>query len=54
MIARKRSGPSQLRRALYLTQRSIGDVQAAERSSGTYARRRVHRRATRAVSRLFK
>ncbi len=54
MTARKRSTLSQLRRALYLTQRDIGDVQALERGPGTYAKRRVRRRVTRAVFRLFK
>jgi len=54
MIARKRSTLSQLRRALYLTQRDIGDAQAVVREPGTYAKRRVRRRATRAVFRLFK
>ena len=53
MTARKRSTLSQLRRALYLTERGIGDVQAAERSPGTYAKRRGRRRATRAVFQLF-
>jgi len=54
MTARKRSSLSQLRRALYLTQWDIGDAQSVVRGPGTYAKRRVRRRATRAVFRLFK
>jgi hypothetical protein len=54
MAARKRSTLSQLRRALYLGQRDIGDAQAVVRGPGAYAKRRVRRRATRAVFRLFK
>lgn len=49
-----RSTLSQLRRVLYLTQRDIGDVQAAERGPGAYAKRVVRRKVTRSLFRLLK
>lgn len=53
-MTRKRSTLTQFRRALYLSQRGIGDVQAVERSPGTYVRRRARRKVTRSLFRLFK
>jgi hypothetical protein len=49
-----RSTLSQLRRILYLTQRDIGDVQAAERGPGSFAKRVVRRKVTRSLFRLLK
>lgn len=49
-----RSTLSQLRRMLYLTQRDIGDVQAAERGPSTAAKRVVRRKVTRSLFRLLK
>jgi hypothetical protein len=44
---RKRSSLEQLRRDLYLAQRTIGDYQAAQR--GTLTKRVVRRSLTRAI-----
>ncbi len=49
----KRSGLEQLRRALYKSQRAIGDVQAAERGPGPLTKRVVRRRVTRHVGRAW-
>lgn len=49
-----RSTLSQLRRALYLAQRDIGDVQAAERGPQPLAKRLVRRKVTRSLFRLLK
>jgi hypothetical protein len=48
----KRSTLSQLRRTLYLSQRAMGDYQAAQR--GRLAKRLVRRSVTRSVFRLFR
>ena len=48
----RRSALSELRRSLYLSQRAIGDVQAAQR--GTLAKRLVRRQVTRSLFRLFR
>jgi len=45
---------NQLRRALYKTQRTIGDGQAAKRGPNVYAKRIVRRRVTRAAFRLLR
>jgi len=42
---------SQLRRAMYKTQRTIGDVQAAQRGPGALAKRLARRQVRRAVGR---
>ena len=49
-----RSTLSQLRRALYLAQRDIGDVQAAEKGPDVLAKRIVRRKVTRSLFRLLK
>jgi hypothetical protein len=49
-----RSTLSQLRRILYLSQREIGDVQAAERGPNVIAKRLVRRKLTRSFFRLLK
>lgn len=49
-----RSTLSQLRRILYLRQRDIGDMQAAERGPGALTKRVVRRRVTRSLFRLLK
>jgi hypothetical protein len=49
-----RSFLSQVRRNLYLTQRALGDAQAASRGPGPYAKRIVRRRVTRAAFWLFR
>lgn len=51
-MARGRSAVTQVRRALYKTQRAVGDVQAAQR--GTLVKRVVRRQATRTLFRLFR
>lgn len=48
-----RSTLSQLRRAMYLGQRSIGDVQAAERGPKPLAKRIARRALTRAIFRAL-
>jgi len=45
---------NQFRRALYKTQRTIGDGQAAKRGPNVYAKRIVRRRVTRAAFRLLR
>jgi hypothetical protein len=49
-----RSTLSQLRRALYLAQRDIGDVQAAEKGPDALVKRVARRRARRSIFRLMK
>jgi len=51
-MAKRRSILSQTRRDLYLSQRAIGDVQAAQR--GTLAKRLIRRQVTRSLFRLFR
>lgn len=53
-MARSRSAVTQVRRALYKTQRGLGDVQAAERGPQVLAKRIARRKATRAMFRLFR
>lgn len=48
----KKSGLEQLRRTLYLTQRTIGDAQSAQK--GRLARRLVRRSLVREFFRLLK
>lgn len=52
MSARKRSTIEQTRRNLYLTQRFLGDVEAAQR--GTLVKRVVRRKTRRAIFRAFR
>lgn len=47
-MTRRRSLLSQVRRDAYLTQRGIGDFQAAERGPAPLAKRLVRRQLTRA------
>jgi hypothetical protein len=49
-----RSTLSQLRRVLYLAQRDIGDMQAAERGPKPLAKRIIRRKVTRSLFRLLK
>ena len=53
-MARKRSAWNQARRDMYLTQRTMGDISAAERGPGRLAKRLVRRRVTRSIFRLFR
>jgi hypothetical protein len=53
-VTRRHSALSQLRRALYKTQRGIGDVQAARRGPDALAKRVVRRQVTRTLFRLFR
>jgi hypothetical protein len=43
-----------VRRALYFSQRTIGDAQALQRGPGHYVRRVARRTVTRSLFRLFK
>lgn len=49
-----RSTLSQLRRILYLTQRDLGDLQAAQRGPGPLAKRVVRRKVIRSLFQLMK
>jgi hypothetical protein len=49
-----RSTLSQLRRLMYLGQRDIGDVQAAEKGPNVVAKRLMRRQVTRSLFRLLK
>ena len=51
-MTRRRSGVESFRRTLYLTQRTIGDAQAARR--GTLLQRLVRRDVTRTVARWLR
>jgi hypothetical protein len=48
----KRSGLTQIRRSMYLAQRAIGDVQAAQR--GRLAKRLARRSLVRSLFRLLR
>jgi hypothetical protein len=52
-MARRKSGLGQLRRVLYLTQRTIGDVEAARRDPAVLAKRLIRRRERRLVGRVL-
>ena len=53
-MARERSDLERIRRGLYKTQRTIGDVQAARRGSAVLGRRLVRRDLTRAFFRMLR
>jgi hypothetical protein len=53
-MSRRRSTWNQTRRALYKTQRSMGDLSAAARGPYPLARRLVRRRVVRTAFRLFR
>ncbi|MFJ5532418.1 hypothetical protein [Streptomyces sp. NPDC093261] len=50
-MARRRSTLEQFRRGLYLTQRTLGDAQAASRGPAPLAKRLVRRRERRLLGR---
>ena len=50
----KRSTWRELQRALYKTQRAMGDVDAATRGPDKYVKRVVRRRVTRSIFRMFR
>jgi hypothetical protein len=54
VMARKRSGLEQVRRDMYLGQRTIGDFQAAQRGPATLGKRLVRRDLTRAFFRALR
>lgn len=53
-MARKRSGLEQVRRDMYLGQRTIGDFQAAQRGPAVLGRRLARRDLTRALFRILR
>jgi hypothetical protein len=53
-MARKRSFLRTVQRDSYLISRAAGDVRAAERGPGAYAKRRARRYVTRSLFRLFR
>jgi hypothetical protein len=44
-------GPAEIRRSMYLGQRTIGNLQAAARGPGPFTRRLVRRKVTRTLMR---
>ena len=54
MTTRKRSGLEQIRRDMYLGQRSIGDFEAAQRGPDVLAKRIIRRKATGGFFRLLR
>ena len=53
-MTRRRSGLEQVRRSLYLSQRGIGDFQAARRGARPLAKRLVRRSVTRSLFRMLR
>jgi hypothetical protein len=53
-MARQRSALKQVQRDAYLVSRAAGDLSAASRGPGVYARRRVRRSLTREFFRLLR
>lgn len=54
MTRRRRSAVTQVRRDLHLTERALGDAQAARRGPEALVRRVARRQIARALFRLFR